>query len=260
MVKFNKHIGFQEFKEHDTYQGFNYDLFYRTENFNPNAEKHIFVTGCSYTFGWNIVKYENTWGYVLKNLYHLNTGLMNFGKDSQGNDYIVRTILPQCNIFKPDLLVVQFSDIMREEFYRESYLEENETFKGEDLTPLIPSFWKNHSTAPQEAISYFNYYNEYLGIKRYLFHILLIQNYCKSNSISYLMSGFRDFNKSELEKRACAFESLAPLWNLIDSKYLLEFNLTTSLDCCVNDTYHPGIKSHKYFAEKVHEKILELGL
>ena len=90
-------------------------LNYRGEEFDPNAKKLIYIVGCSHTHGTGL-QYGDTYGHQFKkayakrfNLHEDEVNLMNFSVGGASNSYMVRTLITNCNVKKPDVLICNFS-------------------------------------------------------------------------------------------------------------------------------------------------------
>ncbi|MBW2977249.1 hypothetical protein KY331_00230 [Candidatus Woesearchaeota archaeon] len=219
-------------------------LGFRGEEYNTKAKKHIFVFGCSYTFGTGL-NIEETWAYQFKKLFsHMresdinDINLMNFSVYGVSNDHITRNFLIQCNEVKPDLAIVLFSKMSRTEY-----------LNGKDVKGI--GIWgteRRSETIRQEVLDYYTYYTDQIGFVNLVKNILLVQNFCNSKKIDYIFcihNGTGDLvNEKYLKNPVCS-----QLVNLIDRNYLCDFGLE-KIDVAA-DNEHPGPKSNKLFAEKL---------
>ena len=216
-------------------------LGFRGEEFNEKSKFKIFVAGCSHTFGLGI-NWEDTWGYKFKEIrrerkrYKLeDVCLMNFGVSGCSNNYIARNIINQCNITKPDILIILFTHKIRTE-----YLNKDE----------IAQIGIGHvNQNVQSAIDYYTYYTDEIGHANLLRNILLVQVFCKLKKIKYIFSvkDYEDINdKNILDNSACK-----DLYSLIDKKNICDFTLK-KIDKAA-EKIHCGPKSNKKFAMNLYK-------
>ena len=232
-------------------------LGFRGDEFNPDSNKNIFISGCSYTFGVGI-NVEETWGYQFKKLLAENTekklddiGLMNFAIGGASNDYIARTLLTQSARFKPDLIIAYFTHSPRTEF-----IDENGTkMIGPWSVNLNLDKSKNDKChldeADEAAVYYYSYITPELEFINMIKNMLLLQSYCESRNINYILGSFYKnelFDNNEQSNSICT--SLA---DLLNKKTYCDFNLD-KIDTA-SDGGHPGRESNKLFAEKLFENL-----
>jgi hypothetical protein len=84
-------------------------LGFRGEEFQPAADRHIFVSGCSIAFGLGL-DYADAWvslfrrGYAnIHGLAESSVNLQNFSTSGCSNGYIARSLIGQCERFRPTL-------------------------------------------------------------------------------------------------------------------------------------------------------------
>jgi len=223
-------------------------LGYRGEEFNPKAKKKIFISGCSYTFGYGL-NLEDTWGYQFKKLLSINEkldineiNLLNFAISGHSNDYIVRSLIIQSSCEKPDLIIAYFTHPFRMEYHDKS--------GHHNLKARSSNVWLD-DTNEELSKDFLVFYNDELGLVQTLKNMLLLQYFCKSNEIDYII-GLQDIELFN--------EFSGPWWHggvaqqfkeLIDIEHFYNFNLE-KIDIAA-DNAHPGPKSNKIFAEKLFE-------
>ncbi len=228
-------------------------LGFRGEEFNSGAPKKIFVCGCSYTFGEGL-NLEETWSYRFKEKYAAHYGfqleevnLLNFGEPAASNDYIVRTILPQCNTIKPDLPIIQFTWINRTE-----YLFGPDCFR---IGPwVLPDNAKESDSQwlrefREIASHYFAFYTDEWSFASALRNILLVQSYCQGHAIPYIYWWMIDWGKSLRqfsENKVCAM-----LMSLIDLSHFCEIETKDLWNDKAADGMHPGPRAHVTIAHQL---------
>jgi hypothetical protein len=213
-------------------------LGYRGEEYNPDAKFHIFTCGCSYTYGMGI-KWEQSFSYVFKeeltkklNYNIEDVNLLNFSQQAASNDYITRTVLTQCQRVKPNLLIIQFTTKDRSEYISHE--------KVGNIGPWIEN---------DEALSYYSFYTEELGLINTLKNMLLVQNFCKLHNIKYI---FSLFHYNELFNPIFSSNPLIKTYlEQLDSKYITAFSLA-DFRCDVGRMgHHPGPLSNLRFGKKL---------
>lgn len=227
-------------------------LGFRGEELDPKSDFRLFVAGCSHTFGTG-VRWEQTWGYLLcrelaRVLKKKRPNCLNFGEGGVSNDCISRVVLSQCAGVRPDFLVVLFSYMARKEIVKENKVLKlgSWTVDARDL-PVDRAFLEmyEHDNAVTETIK----------------NMLLVQYFCKSHSIPYLI-GCCDREKLSNE-RTITHPVSGPLAKQIDRDHFFDFSLRKRgkhVDVA-RDLSHPGAKSHEIFASRLVEparRVLQL--
>jgi hypothetical protein len=229
-----------------TYQ-FN-SLGFRSEEFNSNAQFKFFVFGPSSSFvtGLNI---DETYGYQLKtriakdvhcSLNDIN--FMNFAVAGVSTDYSVRNLINQCSEYAPDFLVLDLSHPSRME-----WVSEHGTG--------VPF----GSGIPNTPMSYFQFYEDELGVCNLLKNLLLMQSFCQLKNIDYIvLNSVYDFNN--LPKRG----PLAEYFEKINNSHVLNYINVKALDHAADTKWnedgsfkwlgHLGPESNKHMAEQIYQK------
>ena len=213
-------------------------LGYRGEEYCPDAEKHIFACGCSYTYGMGI-RWHQTFPYVFKEKYaeiHRlkleEVNLLNFSQQGASNDYIARTAMTQCAALKPDLLLVLFTSKDRLEYATKKSVS------------MIGSWIQN-----EESQNYYCFYTEELGLINLLKNILLVQNFCKLRQINYFFSLF--YYAELANPDFCEHPAIKPLLDQIDRRFLCPFSLIDFRCDVGRQCHHPGPLSNLRFGRKL---------
>ena len=96
---------------------------FRVEDLDAGTAVRLFVCGASYAFGTGLNR-EATWGDRMKtklagklSLDASRVNLLNFSQSLASANYITRTLLAQCDVVRPDLVVAVFSDMKRGEYF-----------------------------------------------------------------------------------------------------------------------------------------------
>ncbi len=240
-------------------------LGFRGEDFDPDAERRIFVFGCSHTFGVGL-NHDEVWHSHFRRLYAEHHGLaverinlMNFSHGGASNDFITRQVLTQCAAARPDLALVCFTALNRTESHT----------SGKPL-PIAPWMWRpwplrvlntlkrswgrlSHAKSfylhLREAHRYYQYYSDEAGVLNAVRNLLLTQYFCRSQGIEYL-SIWTDYRRLR-DPELCAHTAIAQLVDMLDLERVLLSSLDDGEVRCdaAVDRVHAGPRSHRRFAE-----------
>jgi|GEM_PF-5020454 len=210
-------------------------LGYRSEEYNPKAKKHIFVCGCSYTFGVGL-DIEETWPSIFKEIYSKDyqyksgdVNILNFSVPDHSNDYITRILIDQANRVKPNMIIANFTHSNRTEY-----------IDGDKVSYIFPESAQFSS----DAQNYYSYYTDELGFINTVKNMLLLQFFCRTNNIALMISWI------ELEKltdnKFTSNPVCSSFLSLLDKKSLCDFRL--NYYDYASDKNHPGLKSNIQFA------------
>jgi hypothetical protein len=234
---------------------------FRGEDFDPAAKRHIFFSGCSYTFGTGL-NYEETAAHKFKLLYCSQQGLppsavnvLNFAMPGASNDYIVRTMISQCQKVKPDLAVVLFSHAERAEYIDEESLgnrvwtaapwwAEEETYPH--LKPPSKDASERIGILRNASIGYLYYSTPANASARFLRNALLMQYYLDSSHIPFVMH-WADHSQFPYLDNHFALSPMAALLrrdHFIDCSHASEFWMDLAADKA-----HPGPQSNTNLAK-----------
>lgn len=251
------------------------DLGYRGENYNPDAQRLIYVAGCSHTFGTGL-EWEDTFSYIFKKEYAKNyelniedVNLMNFSVGAASNSYLVRTLITQCNVLKPDVLICNFAHKKNLEIkspdsntpYCPSIEQlENAGIINKMNTKLFKIVSNNKRRRPDFLKHpYFNDANLFVETVK---NMLLLQYFCELKDIDYIFAWIDYKNlQSGLDDIEYTHRFLSE-----------ELNLDHFLDKSVRDTKidfgadkeshdvraHGGIKTNNEYGKRLFKKYLEL--
>lgn len=227
-------------------------LGYRGEEFNPNAKIYIYVAGDSHTYGTGIT-WEDTYGNQFKKKYSKkfkikeeDVNLMNFSSGGGSNDYLVRTIITNCNYHKPDVLICKFSHKSNREFIskKTNYL----------FCPSLPS--SNLSLLEHPLMNEFNLFVDTIK------NIIFLQYYCKANNIKYVFSWIDYHSIPKYFKTIKNTHRF--LIEEIDFKYFLDKTIRDiQIDYAVDyvdhkENAHAGPITNKIYAQLLFDKYMEL--
>jgi len=207
---------------------------------NHDLSKPItYICGCSHTLGIGL-DYEDTWAFKLgKN--HLN-----FSEGGAGNAYIARTLIAQCELHKPELVIAHFSY-----FERVDYWFENEIFchapVGKwvlDIDNLGDKYADKVEEVKSWAASYYKHYTQIEGKANTLTQMLLLQFYCKTKNIPLIMMCVEKLDNLNTELKLIAdMIDLCPL-------SIIQFQCDKA-----SDGVHGGLKTNESFANALREKL-----
>jgi hypothetical protein len=221
-------------------------LGFRCDEYDARADARIFAVGCSNTLGVG-VRAAQTWPSVFGALYssdhpHHSICIMNFAQGSASNDYIARTAVSQCAAARPDLLLVHFTDCARKEH-----------IDGMKITNLLPA-----GELDELACAFYSSYTADEGLLNAVKNVLLVQLYCDSHHIPYLLCWS---DHPRLTPRYARHPVCGPLISLINREHFCAFSLKDK-DLVVDlarDLKHPGPRSNEIFAERLYQRFLELA-
>jgi hypothetical protein len=235
-------------------------LGFRGEDFAPDASRHIFFSGCSYTFGTGL-NFEETAAYKFKELYCAQAGLpvsevnvLNFAMPGASNDYIVRTIITQCEKFRPDVAVVLFSHVERAEYIDEETLGErvwtvapwwttDEVYAH--LRPPTGDAKKRIKIIREASIGYFTYSTPANSISRFLKNVLLVQYYFEAKKIPYVFH-WVEYAQFDYLQQHFALCSMA---GLLKREHFIDYSSPGKYWCDrAADNAHPGPQSNTNIA------------
>lgn len=224
-------------------------LGYRGEEYNPEAKRHIFACGCSYTYGMGI-KWHQTFPYVFKERLAAKeqlpldqVNLLNFAQQAASNDYIARTVISQCSRVAPDLLLILFTSKERFEFVDNRRIG--------NVGPWLYN---------EESLNYYRFYSEEIGMINMLKNMLLVQQFCRLKNIPCLMSVFfyGEFSNPAFIENPIIGTLMAELnWDYITPFSLVDYRCDIGRMC-----HHPGPLSNLCFGRKFfvfYEKLLKEG-
>jgi hypothetical protein len=239
-------------------------LGFRGDEYKPDAQLKVFVSGSSYAFGIGLNQ-EQTWPQLFtakiaasKGITGQDTCLMNFSEGGASNDYVARMAVTQCQNATPNLLVAEFVFKNRSEGFNDGqpyqigpwlWLDWLKRLKALKQTPkhLRPTLKQR-----LKAINhYYNYYNDELGFLNILKNMLLVQNVCQARKIPYLLvwTEYQQLNDEKLKENPV----LSPLLNCLDRRYLCDFGIADpeiSVDHGADDA-HPGPQSQEIYTSKL---------
>lgn len=226
-------------------------LGFRGENLCLDATKRIYTSGCSITFGEGL-NIEETWSSQFRELYAAKYGLasekvnlLNFGESGASNERIARTVLPQCEALKPDLLLIQLSYFNRIEYLVGSHnMNIGQWFLTADSVRESEPTWL---PSLRDVVScFYAFYTNEWGFASTLRSILLLQSYCQAKLIPYLFWWVLD-HKQEFVRFA-SNPVCAALYELVDTSYFCDIPIETyELDRAA-DGSHMGPQAHRLIA------------
>lgn len=229
MTKLHKYQGSLKNHDHDMINS----LGYRGDEYNESLPS-VFVCGCSHTFGVGL-DYKDTWVAQIK---PDGFNIMNFAQGGGSNQYITRTLIKQCEIVKPELVIAHYSYIKRTEYF--------------DDIPMQVGDWllarpDMSSNASSKICSWAQkHYAAYLP-KRAMYHsvcqMLLLQTYCDLHKIPLLMM--------------CCEKPTGELSNMLRVQ---NFSIHDYQRDKARDGQHAGVKSNKLFADKILKTIKSMAL
>lgn len=225
----------------------------------------LYTIGDSFTYGDELAEPAvSAWPVLLSQ--KLGYELMNQGQSGAGNDYIVRTIIADMPVVKPDLVIVAWSACHRQEF--------SDDWDTYSIWPGCSGLGVTHCNHDkyglakhrQELIKYITMYNnpEY-QFCRWLQSVILVQSYLKILQIPYVFVEAFDYNIDEYHK----FNQSAKNYiSQIDKTFYVGdidsgFN-TSFMDWCFElpkgPGGHPMEAGHQVIAQNLYREIIKRSL
>ena len=214
----------------------------------------ILTVGCSYTYGQGLDNPEaHAWPRPLST--RLGIPLTNHSIIGASNDYIYRTVIEATADRSWDLVIVQWSEISRYEFY--NWVDPTKP-KGPVQISVQQS---SGDTAYNKWVKhlYTDQYHDELRIQQFFCQVLGLQSWLKTRNQRYLFLSMNGFLRHDL----AVFEpALKPLTAQLDQSCILGWPDTGMslwskhhlLPC-----RHPTVQGHEIIAEKIYEHIGNLG-
>jgi hypothetical protein len=248
-------------------------LGFRGEEPDGRAATRIFVCGASYAFGTGL-DWEETWGYWLKagvarelGLEASRVNLLNFSQSLASSNYITRTLIGQCDAVRPDLVVANYSDMSRAEYFlhgapvgvlpiRFGWHKRWRVLRPgwrQRLFRLLPGL-ENRASANERLRMWHHYsglFSEETAFVNTLTNILLLQSFCQARGIDFLISWVQHGNLRD--ERFLNNPVVSPLIGLVDRDRFCSFSIVDA-DLCTDlaaDGIHPGASSNREFAERL---------
>ena len=233
-------------------------LGFRGEEYDPQADFHLFACGCSVTVGTGL-DLDETWPAVLGAALGPGVNVLNFAEEGASNDYITRTLLTQCAAVKPDLAVAMFTNAARAE-----------TFARGRALPLHPLYARPGTEAvmlgrleasadgpPPEvqqimqdlrdkAEGFYTFYEDAFGVMSMVRNMLLLQLFCADRGVPLRMTGFDTRKLSTYATDPI----LGPMIDLLDPEVFVPFDYRDLVDRAA-DGSHPGPASNANFAARI---------
>jgi hypothetical protein len=224
----------------------------------------VFVAGCSYSFGLGVA-YSQTWvnrfkyGYAsLLRIQRRALNVVNFSECGCSNEAISRRLLSQCSRVRPDLVIAAFTHHDRTEIPLNGQMHKVGPWVLNDIdrvrkhkTHGSSGWWNSISAATLDTLAelashYFMFYSTNTALLNTLRQMLLVQSYCKSARIPYVMLLTEtDVMQSHVAK---AVPALGPLRDLVDVSRISRNVNHYALDRA-QDLKHPGPLSHQRCAD-----------
>ncbi len=226
---------------------------FRGEDYDPDADLTIIIVGCSIVFGTGL-NYEETLGAQFKlllaealQIQPERINLINLAVGGSSNDYHCRTILKYAPLFRPDLIIYIATDYSRTEIFYKNAKTLLFNAKVLERNPYLLDI------IDDRTLAYFDYYDEDSGKVNTLKNALLIQNYCRNESIPLLL-GFYDLYPYIVDSTNPALNTF---WESLNKEDLIKVNGCMLYSDSAADYSHPGpisnsIAAHFYLIHLAH--------
>jgi len=221
-------------------------LGFRGDEYNPESKILIYIAGSSSTFGTGL-DWEDTFGFQFKKLYankfgfkEADIGLMNFSIGAASNSFLVRTLIAQSNVRKPDILICNFAPMQ--------FLE----YKSEDKTSSLCPFVHIKEIEKIENV-YFNDLNIFVETVK---NMLLMQYYCQSKNIKFIFSWI------QMPKLQQYLQEVKNTHRFLIEELKLKYFLGKSINQIKTDfaadSTHGGPLTNRNYAELLLKKFIKL--
>jgi hypothetical protein len=207
---------------------------YRCEEFTTEKEIKVVSIGCSDVFGYNLAKEErfsNIFCAKIAQYYNKTVANWNLGLPGKSNDYIGRMMVNVVNSLKPDIVLVNFTRILRREYF--------------DIDGVCIDYIPGHvNIYNKEIVSHYEKLSSYnQDILNFYLNYKLVESLTKLNGIKFYFS---------LSLNNCGrLLGLEDILQLVDTqKYVGYFEV---LDL-TKDQHHPSTISNATLACKFFDK------
>jgi hypothetical protein len=193
--------------------------------------------------------------------------VLNFSQSLASANYVTRTLLAQCRANRPHLVIANFSDMKRTEFFVDGAAQgvlprrfplhrRWKTLRHgwrQRLARMLPDLRDRRDAELRLGMwdRYAGLYSREWGVVNTLTNMLLLQSFCQSRNIDCLISWVQHDVLGEQAIRENP--AIAPLIDLLDSRCFCSFSIVDS-DICTDlaaDDIHPGIASNRAFAARL---------
>jgi hypothetical protein len=200
---------------------------YRCSNFE-RQEKNVMTLGCSIGFG-NGIPSNLRFSSVFCNLIGNNVGDWNLSWPGVSCDYVARMAVKCIPILKPDILLVNFPNIARREFF---------DING-DLFSHRPNRATYSSIESEIHKAFMNLTSQYQDLCNLYMNYMAIKNICKLNGVTLLYSVHEIDFKSAI--------NVVP-----DQQFFVPALKKVDF---ARDGGHPGVNSNKIHGEHFFERL-----
>jgi hypothetical protein len=212
------------------------ELGFRADSIHKEGQK-IMAIGCSNTEGVGVDD-KDTWPAVLSSMIP-NSVNVNLGHGGRSNDYISRTLLTFYDFFKPDLVIILYTNLHR----REIYTEEN------GIEGFVPThsfgYFKNIADGIKKQSMLFKLQNDNEDYINWYKNHQLIKLFLESKKCNWVWDGNEQIRKFYTDD------------NMFDKDYCNLTNETQNkLVDMGTDNIHPGPKHNLLYANELYRYIL----
>jgi hypothetical protein len=220
------------------------------EDYDPNSDFLITVTGCSCSDGQYFSNIKDIWPNKFKELftnnYNMNVNLLNYSNAGVSNNYISRVTMEYNIDKKPNLAIISFTEFQRHEIHT-------------DTETYCTAYWVNSNLSD----AYYIDYDEEFGIINFLQNMIILQNYFNFRKIPYIFSfAYPKYHYFWIKEKYIRYNSshiVKKLLSMIDETKILMPTICgpNHIDWCffdkAEDNHHPGPINHSVFARKLFE-------
>ncbi len=260
--------------------GFN-RLGFRGAEFDPDAPYRVFAFGESHAFGY-FVAFDRCWPSRFVDLWTRHRGLdrrdvcyLNFADAGASNAAIARAVVSQCSAIRPDLVLVHFADLHRNETILDGrphrighWLLDEETeiaareAPGDGLQQTLLELiergkgYYRFALGPERS-QWFGANVDPTCVLDNLLNILLVQSFCRAEGIRLVATCEAiDVLRSPA---VTSDPTLGPLAERLDPQALCDFRIWSKDGDRSDDRGHAGPRRHDRFARSLFDFYRQTG-
>jgi hypothetical protein len=211
----------------------------------------LLTVGDSFTYGEELEDLNNSWPHLLGQ--KIGYDVLNLGARGSGNTQMIRNVVEQVILDKPDLIVVAWTSAGRIEFSDEDGVYD--TWPG-----YSGRMFFNQQPWREQLVRYVNeHHNDQHLYKQFLINCILLQDFLKLHQIPYVMLQVLpdDYYSNVAKHYNTNLLSKLDLRNYVDGNEsgMMEW----TYGCAKGPNGHFLEQGHEKVANKIYEHIRHLG-
>lgn len=213
----------------------------------------IYTNGCSFTNGAELkFPHIEGWPAVLANM--MEMPFRNDASDGSSNAKILRNTLKNVLLYKPEIAIIQWSDVARIEFYSEQKV----IWQGDPENNVYQVCNYKRAKDNQFLRNYYALHsNNLVDMNKWLLQVYMLQTFFEKHGIEYYMaSAFANNKLLEIFNR---YETKLDFIDEINTSKFIGWPDTTMVEWAypteVLPLGHPSAAGHRKIAKKIYEYI-----